>query len=127
MKSALIVQGDWQGHEPAQVAVDSALRDEQSEVTISDTLDAVANVGATRWLGPDSPSGRKGTYQAARLQPLLEAVREEGVGIGGVHAGMGDACAALAYGVPVHGRGATRCLIEILLRGVGEGLRRIHV
>ena len=93
MKSALIVQGGWQGHEPAQVAeiLAAALRDEQFEVTISDTLDALADAERLAGLDLIIPVWTMGTIEQHQLQPLLEAVREEGVGIGGVHGGMGDA------------------------------------
>ena len=93
MKSALIVQGGWQGHEPAQVAgiLAAALRDEQFEVTISDTLDSLAEAERLASLDLIIPVWTMGTIEQHQLQPLLQAVREEGVGIGGVHGGMGDA------------------------------------
>lgn len=45
MKSALVVQGGWQGHEPAQIAevLANTLRDDQFHVTISDTLESLAD------------------------------------------------------------------------------------
>ena len=87
------MQGGWQGHEPAQVAeiLATALRDEQFEVTISDTLDALADAERLAGLDLIIPVWTMGTIEQHQLQPLLEAVREEGVGIGGVHGGMGDA------------------------------------
>ena len=93
MKSALIVQGGWQGHEPAQVAeiLAAALRDEQFEVTISDTLDSLTEAKRLASLDIIIPVWTMGTIEQHQLQPLLQAVREEGVGIGGVHGGMGDA------------------------------------
>ena len=93
MRSALIVQGGWQGHEPAQVAeiLAGALRDEQFEVTISDTLESLADAERLASLDLIIPVWTMGTIEQHQLQPLLEAVREEGVGIGGVHGGMGDA------------------------------------
>lgn len=91
MKSALIVQGGWQGHHPREVAeiLSAALQEEGFEVEIADTLDA--------FLDPELPRRNlivpiwtMGEISGEQLQPLLAAVRG-GVGLGGVHGGMCDA------------------------------------
>ena len=48
MKKALIVQGGWQGHEPSQVAdiLAKALRENDFEVEVSDTLDSFRDLEA---------------------------------------------------------------------------------
>ncbi|HVX83264.1 MAG TPA: ThuA domain-containing protein [Phycisphaerae bacterium] len=92
MASALIVHGGWKGHQPAEVAAIFAemLRGEGMKVTVADTLDAFANerLAALDLIVPIWTMGKIAPEQA---NPLLEAVREHGVGIGGCHGGMCDA------------------------------------
>ena len=92
MKRALIVQGGWQGHEPKQVAaiLAKALRETGFAVEVSDTLDAFGDVEKLKALDLIVPVWTMGTIEKEQLGPLLEAVKS-GVGIGGVHGGMGDA------------------------------------
>jgi len=92
MKKALIVQGGWQGHEPKQVSelFASALRGQGFQVEVSDTLDAFLDVNALKSLDLIIPEWTMGTIRPEQLNPLLEAV-QSGVGIAGVHGGMGDA------------------------------------
>lgn len=91
MKSALIVQGGWQGHEPKQVSdiLAGALRDCGFAVEISDTLDAFRDVEKLKALDLIVPEWTMGSIEREQLNPLLEAVRS-GVGIAGLHGGMGD-------------------------------------
>lgn len=91
MKRALIVQGGWQGHEPRQVAeiLAGALRANGFSVEMSDTLDAFLDGEALKALDLIVPEWTMGTITREQLTPLLEAVRS-GVGIAGVHGGMGD-------------------------------------
>ena len=92
MKKALIVQGGWQGHEPGPVSeiLAKALRENGFEVTISDTLDSFKDDEALKALDLIVPIWTMGSIQREQLQPLLEAVKS-GVGIAGVHGGIGDA------------------------------------
>ena len=92
MKKALIVQGGWQGHEPGPVSeiLAKALRENGFEVTISDTLDSFKDGEALKKLDLIVPIWTMGSIQREQLQPLLEAVKS-GVGIAGVHGGIGDA------------------------------------
>ena len=91
MRRALIVQGGWQGHEPARVAeiLAQALRKNDFKVEISDTL-AVLRKHNLKRLDLIVPIWSMGTIEKEQLQPLLDAVRS-GVGIAGVHGGMADA------------------------------------
>jgi len=91
VKRALVVQGGWQGHEPEQVAeiLAGALRKNGFEVEVSDTLDSLKNEAALKGLDLIVPEWTMGTIEPDQLQPLLAAVRS-GVGIAGVHGGLGD-------------------------------------
>ena len=92
MVKALVVQGGWEGHEPKGVATLLAGSLERSgvEVTQADTLDAFVNndLSAFDLLVPIWTMGEISNEQ---LKPVLQAVHEQGVGIGGVHGGMCDA------------------------------------
>ena len=89
---ALVVQGGWQGHEPKPVndILAAALRSRGFEVEESDTLDSFRDLGALLQLDLIVPIWTMGSIEKEQLDPLLEAVRS-GVGIAGVHGGMGDA------------------------------------
>ncbi len=91
-KSALIVWGGWDGHEPKQVARIFArqLRRRGFEVTVSDTLDAFLNLKALKGYDLIVPVWTMGKIERDQLKGVLSAV-ESGVGIAGVHGGMGDA------------------------------------
>ena len=92
MKKALVVQGGWEGHEPKGVSeiLAGALTENGVEVTVSDTLDALKDEALMRDLDLIVPIWTMGDIQADQLTPMLDAVRG-GVGIAGVHGGMGDA------------------------------------
>jgi len=88
----LIVQGGWEGHEPKLVAdiLAKFLRDNGFEVQISDTLDSFKDEAMLAGLDLIVPEWTMGSIAREQLQPLLKAVREFGVGIAGLHGGMGD-------------------------------------
>ena len=92
MSSALIVQGGWDGHEPKPVSeiLGEALRGNDFEVEISDTLDSFRDQAKLEALDLIVPIWTMGTIEGDQLNPLLAAVRN-GTGIAGVHGGMGDA------------------------------------
>ncbi len=92
MKQALIVWGGWEGHEPRQVAeiLADALQDEGFEVEIAHTLDALRDEAKLRSLDLIVPQWTMGEIAPDQLGPLLAAVRS-GVGLAGLHGGMGDA------------------------------------
>jgi len=85
MKKALIVQGGWEGHQPAQVAdfLAGELRAHGLNVTISDTLDSFKDPDLGR-LDLIVPVWTMGTIARDQLDGLLNAVRG-GVGFGGLH------------------------------------------
>jgi hypothetical protein len=91
VKKALIVWGGWEGHEPRQVA--EIFRDFLSkngfEVEVSNTLDSYLDTEKLAKLDLIVPEWTMGTITRDQLKGLLSAV-EGGVGIAGVHGGMGD-------------------------------------
>jgi len=90
-RSALIVWGGWDGHQPKEVAeiLHDALSKHSFSVEVSDTLDAYKDEAKLKALDLIVPLWTMGTITRDQLQPLLRAV-ESGVGIGGVHGGMCD-------------------------------------
>lgn len=92
MKQALIIWGGWEGHEPRQVAeiLADALQDEGFEVEVANTLDALRDEAKLRSLDLIVPQWTMGEIAPEQLGPLLAAVRS-GVGLAGLHGGMGDA------------------------------------
>jgi type 1 glutamine amidotransferase len=91
VKSALIVWGGWEGHEPKQcVDVHAPFLEEQGyQVEIADTLDAYLDAEKMRSLDLVVPVWTTGTIERDQEQGLLDAVAS-GVGIAGWHGGMGD-------------------------------------
>jgi len=91
MKSALIVWGGWQGHEPEKGAALFAtfLREQGYEVEISDTLDSYLQAEKMQALSLIVPIWTMGTITKEQERGLLDAVRS-GVGIAGWHGCMAD-------------------------------------
>jgi len=75
-KKALIVYGGWDGHQP--------------EVEQSDTLDALLDEAKLKSLNLLVPHWTCGQLTGDQEKALIAAV-ESGVGLGGIHGGMGDA------------------------------------
>jgi uncharacterized protein len=92
MKSALIVRGGWDGHEPVQVSelFASLLRASGFSVEISESLDSFLDAEALAKLDLIVPVWTMGEISAAQLKGVLAAV-EGGVGLAGCHGGMCDA------------------------------------
>ena len=90
MKKALIFQGGWEGHEPAEVAeiLAGILREENFDVKITDTLETLEKEDLTVY-DLIVPNWTQGTITDEQLNPLLEAVAK-GTGLAGLHGGMGD-------------------------------------
>ena len=90
-KSALLVYGGWEGHEPKLVSALFAdcLREKGYSVQVSDTLDAYLNVENLRSLSLIVPIWTMGTITKEQENGLLTAIRE-GVGVAGWHGTMGD-------------------------------------
>jgi type 1 glutamine amidotransferase len=91
VKSAIIVWGGWEGHEPKQCADLFAplLRDAGYAVVLSDTLDTYLDGDLMRAADLIVPIWTMGTISADRERGLLDAVAA-GTGIAGWHGGMAD-------------------------------------
>lgn len=89
MKKALIFQGGWEGHEPAEVAdiLAGILREEQFDVKVTDTLKSLEEDLTVYDL--IVPNWTQDSILPEQLQSLLRAV-EGGSGLAGLHGGMGD-------------------------------------
>jgi type 1 glutamine amidotransferase len=89
MSDALIVWGGWEGHRPEAFAERCAgmLEHDGLTVRISDTLDALTELGDERLV---VPIWTMGTIEPEPLAALLRAV-EGGMGLAGFHGGMADA------------------------------------
>lgn len=90
-KSALIVQGGWEGHEPEDVSriLGNVLEKNGFEVEISDNLDSYRDIEKLKKLDLIVPCWTMGSIEQDQLKPLLEAVGC-GTGIAGLHGGMCD-------------------------------------
>ena len=89
---ALIVFGGWDGHEPKQVSevFAKALDAHGFDVEVSDTMDAYLDVEKLKELDLIVPEWTMGEISREQWAGLSEAV-SSGLGIAGVHGGMGDA------------------------------------
>lgn len=89
---ALIVYGGWAGHEPAQVAeiFRKVLVEEGFSVEMSETLDSLLNTDKLKELDLIVPEWTMGKISKEQLGSLCKAIGEFGVGLAGVHGGMGD-------------------------------------
>ena len=92
MKSALLVWGGWEGHEPKQcVDIFAPLLQEQGyEVTISDTLDAYLDTEKMHSYSLISQVFTMASITREQEAGLLNAIKS-GVGFAGWHGGMADA------------------------------------
>jgi len=91
-KKALIVWGGWDGHEPKQVAAifKRQLTRRGFEVEVADTLDVFCDGRKLAKLDLIVPQWTMGEITRAQVLGVTRAVAG-GVGIAGVHGGMGDA------------------------------------
>jgi type 1 glutamine amidotransferase len=91
-KKALIVQGGWDGHQPEETSqlLAADLKDAGFEIEIADNLDALIDEARLKALSLIVPHWTMGTLTSEQEKSLVQAV-ESGVGIAGIHGGMGDA------------------------------------
>lgn len=91
MKSALMVWGGWDGHEPKQCVDVFApfLEGQGFAVEVSDSLDSFLDADRMSDLRLVVPCWTMGRIKPEQEKGLLDAVRG-GVGIAGWHGGMGD-------------------------------------
>jgi uncharacterized protein len=92
-KSALIVWGGWDGHEPDKLAdlFCEILRSEGFHVDVEDSLDAFADEKHLHERSLIVPIWTMGEITPAQRDPVVAAVRDHGVGLAGCHGGMCDA------------------------------------
>jgi len=90
MKSALIVSGGYEPHEPMPVAdlLAGVLRDEGFEVEIADSLGAFGDEKLLARQDLIVPNWTSAEATLEDVQPLLAGVRA-GAGVAGLHGGMG--------------------------------------
>ena len=88
---ALITWGGWDGHEPRQVSRIFArvLRKHGFDVEVADTLEVLCDRRKMRALDLVVPQWTMSSITGEQWKGLSEAVRS-GVGVAGVHGGMGD-------------------------------------
>ena len=91
-KRALFLAGGWPGHVPQDVVqlFATELRTLGFETRIEETLDHLAEVEELKTYDVIFPCWTMGAITPAQSKGLCEAVRS-GVGLAGVHGGMGDA------------------------------------
>ena len=90
-KSALLVWGGWEGHEPEQGAnlFASFLREQDYDVEVSHTLDVYLDASKLSSTDVIVPIWTMGTITPEQEKGLLTAVKN-GTGIAGWHGCMGD-------------------------------------
>jgi len=91
-KSVLIVRGGWQGHQPVECTDVFVpwLKKKGFKVTVSDSLDILANKRRMKRFAVIIPAWTMGKIEGKQCAGLCEAVRN-GAGIAGWHGGMCDA------------------------------------
>ena len=91
MKSALIVWGGWDGHEPKPCAdlFGPWLQGRGFEVTVADSLDAYLDAEKMKTYAVIIPIWTMGQISGEQSKGLRQAVRA-GVGLAGWHGGMCD-------------------------------------
>jgi uncharacterized protein len=91
-KKALIVHGGWDGHQPKETAdlIASDLKAAGFEVELSDSLDAFLDGARLKTFDLVVPHWTMGQLTGDQEKSLVQAIAS-GVGLGGVHGGMGDA------------------------------------
>jgi type 1 glutamine amidotransferase len=91
-KSALIVWGGWDGHEPDKVArlFEQILTSDGFDVEVADSLDAFADEQNVKSKSLLIPIVTMSEITEAQFSPVQTAVRDLGVGLAGCHGGMCD-------------------------------------
>ena len=92
MKSALVVWGGWEGHDPKETSalIARLLLDDGYTVDVSDSLDTYLDRRKMRAYDLIVPIWTMGTITNEQLRGLLDTVAA-GTGIAGWHGGLGDA------------------------------------
>lgn len=92
-KKVLIVYGGWDGHDPKETShlFAGLLEEAGLEVTLSESLDSFLDTELMGSVDMVVPMYTMSTITREQEAGLLEAVRENGVSVGGWHGGMADA------------------------------------
>ena len=92
-KSALVMWGGWDGHTPRETAgiLAGKLKANGFEVRIENTLKPLEDVEAVKKLNLIVPMWTMGEMSNEQWNGLHQAIHDAGVGVAGVHGGMGDA------------------------------------
>ena len=92
MKKALMLCGGWSGHKPEEFAnrLQKTLAPVGLEIEIASSLDVLNDVGVLGGYDVIIPNWTMGTLESEQVKNLVGAVRG-GVGLAGIHGGMGDA------------------------------------
>ncbi len=91
-KRALFVAGGWSGHLPLDIVriFSEELQSKGFETRIEESLDHLAQIEELKTYNVIFPCWTMGALTPEQTKGLLEAVRS-GVGLAGIHGGMGDA------------------------------------
>jgi len=92
MKKALFLSGGWDGHQPDKIVhiFSEALRKQNFETEVVNSLDLLADEAVLKSYDVISPCWTMGSLTKEQSGGLLGAVKS-GVGLAGIHGGMGDA------------------------------------
>ncbi len=92
MKKSLFISGGWAGHHPEQISQIFAEEMDKHGLAprMETSLDILADAGALREFALIFPCWTMGSLTPEQAAGLQAAVRS-GVGLGGIHGGMGDA------------------------------------
>jgi type 1 glutamine amidotransferase len=92
-RTALIVWGGWDGHEPDKVAnlFNDILQAEGFATEVSDTLDVFCEEQKVVGFDLIVPIWTMGEISPEQRNPVCKAVSQHGVGLAGCHGGMCDA------------------------------------
>lgn len=92
MKRILFISGGWDGHKPHEIVeiFRSALAAHGFEGVVETSLDVLADVERLKTFAVIFPCWTMGTLTNEQTKGLQAAVRS-GVGLAGIHGGMGDA------------------------------------
>lgn len=89
MAKALIVSGGWDGHKPFEVAEILTDKLDSLGITVENSRD-LNDFKRSAEFDVVIPNWTMGEVESDQIEPLLQAV-ESGIGVAGIHGGMGDA------------------------------------
>ena len=92
MKTILLISGGWEGHGPEKIVqfIAERLKGSDFQATIETSLACLEDLEKLKAYDVIFPCWTMGTLSPLQSANLIEAVRS-GVGLAGIHGGMGDA------------------------------------